>query len=283
MPLPREDTTPPVTKTYLVMFATLRTGQAVPVKGNIPMHLRPQRLALREGRDAAVRVRRAAPATPCTLQAHRSLEARQSCPPPMPRPPSSTPRPAAQLERMYSSPQVVAQRATFRQLLAARPARPGWTSGCGLAHLAVELARDVVARAAHRRARQQRAHGRRGGGARGRGGLADAGDGAPGDATALDLADASVDFVVAAQVLLVRARRRPRGGRGGARAACRRAAGRAGDRLGPVHLRIRRPGADAGGSSTRARSTSRTRTCRGNCIACCEPPGSRFRAARRCR
>ena len=107
---------------------------------------------------------------------------------------------AAQLERMYCSPQVVAQRATFRQLLAARPGETGLDVGCGLAHLAIELARDVapggrivaldssehmVGEAAARVAAA---------------GLADAVTVRQGDATALDLADASVDFVVAAQV-----------------------------------------------------------------------------------
>lgn len=107
---------------------------------------------------------------------------------------------AAQLERMYASPQVVAQRAKFRQLLAARPGETGLDVGCGLAHLALELAQDVapggriialdnsehmVAEAAARVAAA---------------GLADAVPVRQGDATALDLADASVDFVVAAQV-----------------------------------------------------------------------------------
>jgi ubiquinone/menaquinone biosynthesis C-methylase UbiE len=109
-------------------------------------------------------------------------------------------RAAAQLERMYSSPQVIAQRARFREILAARPGETGLDVGCGLAHLALELARDVapggriialdnsehmVGEAAARVAAA---------------GLADAVAVRQGDATALDLADASVDFVVAAQV-----------------------------------------------------------------------------------
>lgn len=109
-------------------------------------------------------------------------------------------RAAAQLERMYGSPQVVAQRARFRQLLAAQPGETGVDVGCGLAHLALELAQDVapggrilaldcsehmVGEAA---ARVRAA------------GLADAVTVRQGDAAALELADASVDFVVAAQV-----------------------------------------------------------------------------------
>jgi len=107
---------------------------------------------------------------------------------------------AAQLERMYCSAQVVAQRAKFREVLGARPGETGLDVGCGLAHLAVELARDVapggritaldnsehmVGEAAARVAAA---------------GLAEAVTVRQGDATALDLPDASVDFVVAAQV-----------------------------------------------------------------------------------
>jgi arsenite methyltransferase len=107
---------------------------------------------------------------------------------------------AAQLERMYASPQVVAQRAKFRELLAARPGETGVDVGCGLAQLAIELARDVapggrivaldnsehmVGEAAARIAAA---------------GLAGAVTVRQGDATALDLADGSVDFVVATQV-----------------------------------------------------------------------------------
>ncbi len=109
-------------------------------------------------------------------------------------------RAAAQLERMYSSPQVVAQRRRFREVLAARPGETGLDVGCGLAHLALELAGDVMpggrvialdnsehmaGEAATRIAAA---------------GLTDAVTVRQGDATALDLPDASVDFVVAAQV-----------------------------------------------------------------------------------
>lgn len=109
-------------------------------------------------------------------------------------------RAAAQLERMYASPQVVAQRAQFRQLLAARPGEIGLDVGCGLAHLALELAQDVAPggrvvaldnsehMAAEAAVRVADA------------GLGDTVEVRQGDATALDLPDASVDFVVAAQV-----------------------------------------------------------------------------------
>jgi len=109
-------------------------------------------------------------------------------------------RAAAQLERMYSSPQVVGQRTKFRELLAAQPGETGLDVGCGLAHLALELAQDVAPRGriialdnsehmvGEAAARVQAA------------GLTDAVAVRQGDATGLDLADASVDFVVAAQV-----------------------------------------------------------------------------------
>lgn len=107
---------------------------------------------------------------------------------------------AARLQRMYASPQVIAQRATFRQLLAARPGETGVDVGCGLAHLACELAADVapggriialdssehmVGEAAASVAAA---------------GLAGCVDVRRGDAAALDLPAASVDFIAAAQV-----------------------------------------------------------------------------------
>lgn len=107
---------------------------------------------------------------------------------------------AAQLERMYASPQVVAQRQRFREVLAAQPGETGVDVGCGLAHLAIELADEVgpagrivgfdnsetmVAAAAQRIAAA---------------GFADRIPVRHGDATALDLPDASADFVAAAQV-----------------------------------------------------------------------------------
>jgi ubiquinone/menaquinone biosynthesis C-methylase UbiE len=109
-------------------------------------------------------------------------------------------RAAAQLERMYSSAQVVAQRTRFRAVLAARAGETGVDVGCGLAYLTLELAQDVapggriiafdnsehmVGEAAARVAAA---------------GLDDAVTVRHGDATALELDDASVDFVVAAQV-----------------------------------------------------------------------------------
>jgi ubiquinone/menaquinone biosynthesis C-methylase UbiE len=109
-------------------------------------------------------------------------------------------RAAAQLERMYASPQVAAQRRAFRELLGARAGETGLDVGCGLAHLAIELAGDVapggrivafdnsahmVGEAASRVAAA---------------GLSDSVEVRHGDATALDLPDGSVDFVAAAQV-----------------------------------------------------------------------------------
>ena len=107
---------------------------------------------------------------------------------------------AAQLERMYSSAQVVAQRARFRELLAARPGEIGLDVGCGLAHLALELAQDV---APGGRVIALDNSGHMVGEAAARvsaAGVADAVTVRHGDATALDLPEASVDFVVAAQV-----------------------------------------------------------------------------------
>jgi ubiquinone/menaquinone biosynthesis C-methylase UbiE len=108
---------------------------------------------------------------------------------------------AAQLERMYTSPQVVAQRAKFREILAARPGETGLDVGCGLAHLAIELARDV-APGGRIIALDSSAH--MVGEATARvaaAGVADAVTVRRGDATALDLPASSVDFVAAAQVL----------------------------------------------------------------------------------
>lgn len=109
-------------------------------------------------------------------------------------------RAAAQLERMYSSPQVAAQRARFRAILAAQPGETGVDVGCGLAHLSLELARDV-APGGRIVAFDNSAH--MVGEATSRvaaAGLSDAVEVRSGDATAFDLPDASVDFVAAAQV-----------------------------------------------------------------------------------
>lgn len=109
-------------------------------------------------------------------------------------------RAAAQLERMYASPQVVAQRARFREVLAAQPGETGVEVGCGLAHLALELAQDVMP-GGHIVALDNSQH--MVGEASSRvaaAGLAAAVTVRRADATALDLPDASVDFVAAAQV-----------------------------------------------------------------------------------
>ena len=107
---------------------------------------------------------------------------------------------AAQLERMYASPQVVAQRAKFREVLAARPGETGLDVGCGLAHLALELARDV-APGGRIIALDNSEHMVGGAAARvAAAGLAGEVSVRRGDATALDLPEASVDFVAAAQV-----------------------------------------------------------------------------------
>jgi len=109
-------------------------------------------------------------------------------------------RAAAHLERMYASPQVVAQRQRFREVLAAQHGETGVDVGCGLAHLAIELAAEVgsegriagfdnsetiVATAIERVAAV---------------GLSDRITVRQGDATALAFPDASADFVAAAQV-----------------------------------------------------------------------------------
>lgn len=49
----------------------------------------------------------------------------------------------ARLGKLYASPQAVAQRSRFRALLAVRRGEIGVDVGCGLGHLACELARDV--------------------------------------------------------------------------------------------------------------------------------------------
>ena len=106
---------------------------------------------------------------------------------------------AAQLDRLYASPQVVAQRKRLRELIAARPGERGLDVGCGLGHLSCELALDVgeagriigldasadmVAGANERVAAL---------------GVADRVSLMRGDATALALPNASLDFAVAVQ------------------------------------------------------------------------------------
>ena len=109
-------------------------------------------------------------------------------------------RAAAQLERMYASPQVFAQRAAFRAILGARQGETGVDVGCGLAQLAIELAAEVAPggrilafdnsehMAVEAAARVAAA------------GVANTVTVIKGDATDLDLPDGSVDFVAAAQV-----------------------------------------------------------------------------------
>jgi ubiquinone/menaquinone biosynthesis C-methylase UbiE len=106
---------------------------------------------------------------------------------------------APRLDRLYASPLIVAQRRRLRELIAAQPGEIGLDIGCGLGHLSCELARDVtpggrilaldmsadmVAGAAQRAQRE---------------GVDAAVQTRVGDATALDLPDASVDFAVAVQ------------------------------------------------------------------------------------
>lgn len=101
---------------------------------------------------------------------------------------------------MYASPQVIAQRAKFREVLAAKPGETGLDIGCGLAHLSLELAADVAA-GGHIVAIDSSEH--MAGQAKARvaaAGLADRIDVRQGEATALDLPSASVDFVAAVQV-----------------------------------------------------------------------------------
>ena len=105
----------------------------------------------------------------------------------------------ARLEVLYASPQIVAQRRRFRELLGVREGESGIDVGCGVGHLTCELAEDVGAdgcmsgvdasadmlAGAAARVRARRLDGRVA--------LRE------GDATALGLADASADFVVAVQ------------------------------------------------------------------------------------
>ncbi len=106
----------------------------------------------------------------------------------------------ARLEALYASPQVVAQRRRFREVVAARPGEAGVDVGCGVGHLTCELAlevgpggtmtgvdasADMLAGATERVGSQ---------------GLADRVVLRAGDATATGLRDESADFVVSAQV-----------------------------------------------------------------------------------
>jgi arsenite methyltransferase len=109
---------------------------------------------------------------------------------------------AARMERMYGSPEIVAQRARTRKLLAIKPGERGLEVGCGIGLLACEMARDVgpagnitaldssadMVAAARSRAEREA--------------LSDRIRFVIGDATRLDFAPASFDFVVAVQVYL---------------------------------------------------------------------------------
>jgi arsenite methyltransferase len=104
------------------------------------------------------------------------------------------------LNKLYASPQAVAQRSRFRQLLAARPGELGLDIGCGVGHLTCELARDVspggriiavdssneMVRGSKARIDDNR--------------LGHCVEVIRGDAIALDLPNESFDFVVAVQV-----------------------------------------------------------------------------------
>jgi ubiquinone/menaquinone biosynthesis C-methylase UbiE len=107
---------------------------------------------------------------------------------------------AQRLDRLYASRQAIAQRVHLRKAVAARSGEVGVDVGCGLGHMVSELARDVaphgrilaidtspdMIRAAEGRATEA--------------GLARLVKVSLGDAVALDLADESVDFVIASQV-----------------------------------------------------------------------------------
>lgn len=106
----------------------------------------------------------------------------------------------ARLDKIYSSPQSVGQRARFRELLAARPGEIGLEVGCGVGHLACELAREVAPGGriiasdnSHDMVNASQARVVREG-------LADCVDVRVGDALRLDLPSDSVDFVVGVQV-----------------------------------------------------------------------------------
>jgi SAM-dependent methyltransferase len=110
---------------------------------------------------------------------------------------------AARLERIYSSPEIAAQRERTRELLGIKPGERGLEIGCGPGFLACEMAREVGAgggaivaidasgdmvAAARQRAQCEELAGRI--------------DVVPGDATRLEFAPGCFDFVVAVQVYL---------------------------------------------------------------------------------
>lgn len=106
----------------------------------------------------------------------------------------------ARLDRHYSTPQIVGQRARFRAAVAARPGERGLDVGCGAGHLACELAREVApagrivamdrsresVRASDARVAREKL-----------GGIVEV---RTGDAASLEFPDESFDFVVATQV-----------------------------------------------------------------------------------
>jgi ubiquinone/menaquinone biosynthesis C-methylase UbiE len=109
-------------------------------------------------------------------------------------------RAIAGLERLYASPQIVEQRRRLREAIGARPGESGLDVGCGVAYLACELAREVspggrIAALDSSRDAVEASRARIA-----REGLEQAIEVREGDAARLPYADASFDFVVAAQV-----------------------------------------------------------------------------------
>src|SRR3954454_2545100 len=108
----------------------------------------------------------------------------------------------ARLERMYSTPAVVEQRARTRSALAIRPGEHGLDIGCGPGFLLCEMAREVGPQgrlvALDVSADMVEAARQRGG----REDVAGRIDLRVGDATHLHLAPASFDFAAAVQVYL---------------------------------------------------------------------------------
>ena len=106
---------------------------------------------------------------------------------------------APRLDKLYSSPQIVEQRRRLRELIRAKPGEAGIDLGCGLGHLSCELAQQVLP-GGRLIAIDSSADMISGVTARAqRDGLTDTIEPRVGDATALDLPDASVDFAVAVQ------------------------------------------------------------------------------------
>jgi ubiquinone/menaquinone biosynthesis C-methylase UbiE len=106
----------------------------------------------------------------------------------------------AQLDRAYSTPQILDQRRRFRAIIAAHPSEIGLDVGCGPGHLACELAREVAPggrivaidnspqSVGATKARVTKEE------------LADSVNVRVGDATALEFPNDTFDFVIAAQV-----------------------------------------------------------------------------------